>query len=170
MTYPFVVGILVLANFVPTGYVIYFYNSPSNTTFDHNSVETAREGIYPIELIKKYSINYQDSGGQFSLSEYYSTGYKKAIIASHLKENIVFATHNLSTDEVFNEMQLILCRNVMIYFKKKLKNQVLDLFHKSLCRNGILCLGTKESLQFSSCEKEFDYFNKAERIYRKKMQ
>ena len=87
---------------------------------------------------------------------------------SSLKANIVFAAHNLATDGVFNEMQLISCRNVLIYFNKELKDRVHRLFYDSLCHSGILCLGTKERLRFSEHADDYEEFASHERIYRKK--
>jgi chemotaxis protein methyltransferase CheR len=138
------------------------------TDFNETVLQKAREGIYPLDLIKKYTSNYQEAGGSTSFSTYYTARYNSVILDSSLKSNIVFAAHNLATDEVFNEMQLISCRNVLIYFNKKLKNRVHRLFYDSLCHSGILCLGTKESITFSEYTEKYEDFAKHEKIYRKK--
>lgn len=138
------------------------------TDFNETALQKAKEGIYPLDSIKKYTSNYQQAGGKTSFSSYYTARYNSAILDSSLKSNIVFAAHNLATDEVFNELQLISCRNVLIYFDKKLKERAFRLFHESLCHNGILCLGTKESIQFSGHKGDFEEFAKDGRIYQKK--
>lgn len=138
------------------------------TDINETVLQKAKEGIYSLDLIKKYTKNYQEAGGKLSFSNYYTARYNSAIMDSSLKTNIVFAAHNLATDEVFNEMQLISCRNVLIYFDSNLKNRVYGLFFDSLCHSGILCLGTKESLRFAKNYKDFEDFSKNEKIYRKK--
>ena len=137
------------------------------TDINEVMIQKAKDAIYPIQLIKDYTANYQKAGGKASFSDYYTAHYGSAILDSSLKTNVVFATHNLVTDEVFNEMQMISCRNVFIYFNKDLQNRVLRLFHESLCRGGFLCLGSKESLQFTDYEQEFEVLHKVGKIYRK---
>ncbi|ACV64492.1 MCP methyltransferase, CheR-type [Desulfofarcimen acetoxidans DSM 771] len=138
------------------------------TDFNQVVLQKAKEGIFPIENIKEYTINYQKAGGKESFSSYYTAKYDSVIINQSLKKNILFADHNLVTDGVFGEMNLILCRNVLIYFDKILQNRVIGLFYDSLCRNGFLCLGSKESLMFSEYGRCFEDIVKEEKIYRKK--
>lgn len=128
----------------------------------------AREGIYSMERIKEYTYNYQKAGGRRAFSDYYTAHYNAAVMASSLRENVVFSSHNLVSDALFNEMHLISCRNVMIYFNKKLQNRVLRLFHESLCPGGLLCLGSKESMQFTAYADCFSPLIADERIYTKK--
>ncbi|MBI5416333.1 protein-glutamate O-methyltransferase CheR [Candidatus Poribacteria bacterium] len=132
-------------------------------------LDKAKEGIFPLEYLKKFTSNYIKSGGKEFFSDYYIADDKNVIIRNSLKKNIVFAEHNLSTDSVFNEMNLVICRNVLIYFNKKLQNRVFKLFSSSLCINGFLCLGPKETLQFSEAAKDFSEFIKEEKIYQKKV-
>jgi len=138
------------------------------TDFNETALQKAREGIYSLDLVKKYTSNYQEAGGVTSFSTYYTAGYNSVIFDSSLKSNVVFAAHNLAADKVFNEMQLISCRNVLIYFNENLKNRVHKLFYDSLCHSGILCLGTKESLRFSGHKDGYEEFAKHEKMYRKK--
>ena len=137
---------------------------------DYNEVvlEKAKEGIYPISNIKEYTSNYQKSGGSHSFTDYYTAHYEAAIMNQSLKDNITFAAHNLTTDGIFNEMQMICCRNVMIYFNKDLQNHVYKLFLDSLSHGGILCLGSKENLKFSTYANNFAEVMCSEKIYRKK--
>ena len=89
------------------------------------------------------------------------------MLDKHLKENIVFADHNLVTDGVFGEMNLVVCRNVLIYFDKELQNKVLNLFFESLTPGGFLCLGSKESLRFAANAGSFEVISEKQRVYRK---
>ena len=139
------------------------------TDFNQVVLQKAKEGIFPIENIKEYTVNYQKAEGKESFSSYYTAKYDSVIINQALKKNILFADHNLVTDGVFGEMNLILCRNVLIYFDKTLQNRVIGLFYDSLCRNGFLCLGSKESLMFSDYKSGFEDVVKEEKIYRKKV-
>lgn len=139
------------------------------TDFNEVILEKAREGIYPLKDIRQYSTNYAKAGGQASFSDYYHAQYDSAIIDRTLKRNITFASHNLVTDGVFGEMQLIFCRNVLIYFDRPLQNRVLQLFNESLENGGFLCLGSKESLDFSSVVDHFKGIDVQERVYQKRL-
>jgi chemotaxis protein methyltransferase CheR len=138
------------------------------TDINDRALKKAREGIYPVDRIQKYTQNYQEAGGKTSFSNYYHAMYDSAKIDESLKENITFASHNLVTDGVFAEMNLILCRNVFIYFDKTLQNKVLELFDQSLCRNGFLCMGSSESITFSVIENDYTDIASKEKIYQKK--
>lgn len=137
---------------------------------DMNEVvlQKAKEGIFAINRLKQYTVNYQKAGGQESFSDYYSARYEYAVMEKSLKENILFADHNLATDGVFGEMNMIVCRNVLIYFDRNLQNRVLDLFLESLRDGGILCLGSKESINFLKQADAFEEISKKEKIYIKK--
>ncbi len=109
-------------------------------------LETAKAGIYPLARLKKFTQNYQRSGGRRPFSDYYTAAYGNAIMAPELREDVVFVTHNLAMDADIGEMHMILCRNVMIYFKTPLKERCLRLFDQCLVPGGFLCLGHGESL------------------------
>lgn len=138
------------------------------TDFNDLVLQKAKEGIYPVESVKDYTLNYQRAGGKAAFVDYYTAHHHSIILDRSLKKNIVFANHNLETDGVFGEMHLILCRNVMIYFNRELQDRVIRLFHDSLCRHGILSLGSKESIRFSAHAKHFDDLVADEKIYRKR--
>ncbi|MBU2520721.1 MAG: protein-glutamate O-methyltransferase CheR [Proteobacteria bacterium] len=138
------------------------------TDFNEGIIKKAKDGIYPAERLKEYTYNYQKAGGKSSFADYYSAKYDYALINKSLEKNIVFAEHNLVTDWVFGEMNMIMCRNVLIYFNRDLQNRVIHLFRNSLCKDGFLCLGSKESIRFSECSDDFVDFVKKEKIYRKK--
>jgi len=130
-------------------------------------LRTAKAGIFPLEKMQEYTQNYLKAGGTRSFSEYYTAAYEGALFAPFLTENVVFAQHNLVTDRSFSEFNVILCRNVMIYFDRPLQNRVHQLFYESLPMYGILALGSKESLRFSDVESCYEELNPREKIYRK---
>jgi chemotaxis protein methyltransferase CheR len=139
------------------------------TDFNEAVLEKAREGIYSLKDIRQYTLNYQKAGGMRSFAEYYLAQYESAIMTPSLKSNITFASHNLVTDGVFGELHMIFCRNVLIYFDKTLQNRVLNLFADSLSLGGFLCLGSKESLQFSDVADHFKVIDERARIYQKRI-
>lgn len=138
------------------------------TDFNELILEKAKKGIYPIDLIREYTANYQKAGGTQSLSDYYASDCENVVLKSSLRERLLFSAHNLATDGVFGEMNIIFCRNVIIYFNRELQNRVLQLFYDSLCPGGFLCLGTKENLKFSEVADSFEVVSEKEKIYRKK--
>ncbi|MFT5549332.1 MAG: chemotaxis protein methyltransferase CheR [Candidatus Azotimanducaceae bacterium] len=137
------------------------------TDYNNKSLSLAKKGIFPINLMKAYTKNYIEAGGKSSFSDYYRTGYDSACIVKALRDRITFANHNLMNDGVFAEMNLVMCRNVMIYFDRTLQNQSLKLFSNSLVPRGFLVLGTQESLSYSDCNHEYESFESKERIYRR---
>lgn len=137
------------------------------TDYNEKSLEIAKEGIYPLDKIKSYTGNYIKAGGKTSFSDYYHAKYDSAKMNESLKENITFSHHNLVRDGVFAEMNLIICRNVLIYFDTTLQNKVVKQFSESLCPQGFFCMGTKERLDFTEVNNEFELVSKQERIYRK---
>lgn len=138
------------------------------TDIDKNVLAAARKGIYSIASIRQYGENYLAAGGRSSLSDYYTCKYESVIMDQRLKRNVVFADHDLATDQVFGEMNVILCRNVLIYFDRTLQQRVFRLFRDSLDLGGFLCLGTKESLKFSGLDHEFEAVDEPMRIFRRK--
>jgi len=137
------------------------------TDFNEVVLAQAREGIFPINRIREYTANYQAAGGAESFANYYVARYDSAIMDKSLRDNVVFAAHNLVTDAVFNEMDLIVCRNVLIYFNRELQDRVFQLFVDSLRDGGFLCIGSKETLRFTTCADRFESIGGRERIYRK---
>lgn len=137
------------------------------TDFNDVALNKAREGIYPLERLRDYTANYQQSGGIGSLAQYYLAGYDAVILDPSLRKNIAFANHNLVTDGVFSEVHMVVCRNVLIYFDRTLQNRVLRLFRDSLVHGGILALGSKESLQFSDIVDDFKILSERWKIFQK---
>lgn len=138
------------------------------TDINPASLDKARQGIYALGSIRGHTANYQQSGGRQAFTDFYTAAYDAAVFDKSLRENIVFADHSLATDSVFSETQLVLCRNVLIYFTKKLQDRAFGLFHESLGHRGFLGLGSKESIDFSSYASRFEPLARAERIFRKR--
>ena len=136
------------------------------TDINPEVLEKAGKGMFPLSQMKQYSENYILSGGKNEFSNYYSANYNLAKFDESLKSKMIFSTHNLVSDHSFNQFQLILCRNVLIYFDKDLQTKVFKLFDQSLEHLGFLALGTKETLRFSSIATSFKQLN-AEKIWRK---
>ncbi len=130
-------------------------------------LENVRAGIFPLSQMKQYSESYILSGGKADFSSYYTAHYNAAKFHDFLGKKIVLATHNLVSDGSFNEFQLILCRNVMIYFDKQLQDKVLRLFYDSLEMFGYLALGSKETLRFTDVQNHFTQVANKEKIWRK---
>jgi chemotaxis protein methyltransferase CheR len=137
------------------------------TDINEHVLATAREGVFPLERMQLYTQNYLRAGGKEDFSEYYLAAYDNVRFSRELTENVVFAQHNLAMDRSFNEFNVIVCRNVMIYFDKALQDRVHRLFYDSLDTFGILVLGHKESIAFSPFAEKYEALDQAERIYRK---
>lgn len=137
------------------------------TDINPKSLAKARLGIYSLASIQGHTANYQAAGGRQAFSDYYTAAYEAAVFDKSLRDNVTFADHSLATDSVFSETQLVLCRNVLIYFNKKLQDRALGLFHESLSHRGFMGLGSKESIDFSAYAAHFDPLDRPERIFRK---
>jgi chemotaxis protein methyltransferase CheR len=125
------------------------------TDINEESLNRAKAGVYPVDRMKLFSDNYFMAGGKLSLSRYYTAAYGGAVLARSLVANVVYSDHSLATDSVFSEVQVITCRNVMIYFDRTLQDRVLGLFRDALPRRGFLGLGSKETVHFSSHVRSF---------------
>lgn len=137
------------------------------TDMNNHSLKQAQSGVFGIEKMKLYTKNYMEAGGTGSFSEYYTAKYNSVIFKPFLQKNMIFAEHNLATDRSFNEFNVILCRNVMIYFNDKLRERVHGLFHESLSHFGILVLGSKESILHTDFGSSYEVLDRVEKIYRK---
>ena len=127
----------------------------------------AREGIFPLSAMREYTNNYHKAGGQHEFSDYYTAHYDNVIFNPTLRHNVVFSEHNLATDGSFNEFQVIMCRNVMIYFNKELQARVHNLFYDSLSMFGVFGLGNKESVKFTPRAAFYQNINHNDKLYRK---
>jgi chemotaxis protein methyltransferase CheR len=137
------------------------------TDLSHEALDHARQGIYPSAQLARFTDNYQRAGGTSSLAAYYTEAYDRLAMRESLRRNVVFFQHNLVSDHVFAEMNVIVCRNVLIYFGPTLKQRVLAKFEQSLCPRGFLCLGTSEHLGSYPTPNAFAEFAGRDRIYRR---
>jgi chemotaxis protein methyltransferase CheR len=137
------------------------------TDMNDDVLARARSGRFPLEKMRRYTENYQRAGGTGDFSRFYSVERDEAVFSPGLMDGAVFAQHNLAQDSSFNEFQLIVCRNVLIYFGRPLQERVHDLFLESIARFGVLALGHKESV-VASHEERYEVLDAAEKLYRRK--
>jgi chemotaxis protein methyltransferase CheR len=137
------------------------------TDIDTGNLEKAKRGIFSIDGMQRYTQNYFEAGGKRAFSEYYKALGEQVVFHHFLKENILFAQHNLAMDHSFNEFDIIICRNVLIYFNKSLQNKVHQLLYESLRIKGFLGLGQREGIRFTSYGNCYEEFESAEKLYRK---
>jgi chemotaxis protein methyltransferase CheR len=137
------------------------------TDINETVLEQARAGVFPLDKMKEYTQNYLKAGGTRAFSEYYVAAYDGAQFQRSLVDNVVFAQHNLVSDRSFNEFNVVVCRNVMIYFDRALQNRVHGLFYESLVHLGVLGLGHKEAIHFSPFEDRYEELDPVEKLYRK---
>lgn len=137
------------------------------TDINPSVLDSVVKGIYPLRNLKQYSENYILSGGKEDFSSYYTAKYDLAKLDDELRSKMIVSTHNLVSDSSFNEFQLIICRNVLIYFNKALQDRVLELFDASLEERGFLALGSKEQVKYSSIGKKYEQLDGKEKIWRK---
>jgi chemotaxis protein methyltransferase CheR len=140
------------------------------TDINSGTLQKAAAGVYDVQRIAGFTANHHKSGARSSLSDYYTAAYDRAVFDKSLRDHIVFSDHSLATDSVFAEVQLVSCRNVLIYFNRVLQDRAIGLFREALCRQGFLGLGAKESIRFSGHADAFLDFVPAERIFQKRAQ
>lgn len=137
------------------------------TDINPESLRAAEQGVYAIERFARFTENYQLAGGRRSLAEYYTTSSDSAVFDRALKRSILFSDHSLATDSAFAEVQLVSCRNVLIYFERELQDRAIGLLTDALCRKGFLGLGSRETLRFSRHAPRFTPFVPDDRIYQR---
>jgi chemotaxis protein methyltransferase CheR len=138
------------------------------TDINPSVLKAAKSGVFPLDNMRKYTSNYMKSGGKRAFSDYYHADIQKVKFHSYLSNNVVFAQHNLVTDGSFNdEFNVIICRNVLIYFNKSLQDKVFDLFYDSLGMFGVIGLGDKETLAYTKKSECFEAISKNHKLYRK---
>jgi len=138
------------------------------TDINPSVLQKANAGVYDVERIAGFTESHRKSGSRSSLSDYYTAAYGRAVFDKSLREHIVFSDHSLATDSVFAEVQLVSCRNVLIYFNRDLQDRAIGLFRDALCRKGFLGIGSKESLRFSAHRDSFSELVASERIFQKR--
>jgi chemotaxis protein methyltransferase CheR len=138
------------------------------TDINREALRQAEVGIYPLDRMPLFTENHRRSGGKSSLSDYYTANYDAAVLDKSLRRKVLFADHSLVTDSVFAEVQLISCRNVLIYFDRDFQDRAICLFKDALTPNGFLGIGSKESLRFSRHSGAFADFVRGARIYQRR--
>ena len=138
------------------------------TDINAKALQKAESGVYGLERVAGFTANHRKSGARSSLSDYYTAAYGNAVFDKSLRKNVVFSDHSLATDSVFAEVQLVSCRNVLIYFDRQLQDRALGLFSEALCRKGFLGIGARESVRFSAHADTFDELVSDDRIYQKR--
>src|SRR5881392_771913 len=137
------------------------------TDINEAVLQKAKAGIFPLATMQENTSNYIAAGGAGTFSDYYTARYDHAIFRPSLRENVIFAQHNLVTDASFNHFNVIFCRNVLIYFNNALQDRVQDLFLQSMEMFGILGLGKKETIRYSAVSEHYDDIDREERLYRR---
>jgi chemotaxis protein methyltransferase CheR len=137
------------------------------TDINAESLRAAEAGIYPLRRIAEFTENHRLTAPPCSLAEYYTAAYGSAVFDRTLRKQVVFSDHSLATDGVFAEVQLVSCRNVLIYFDRELQDRAVGLFRDALCRKGFLGLGSKESLRFMRDSGAFTELAPEERWYQR---
>ena len=138
------------------------------TDINPQTLQQAAAGVYDVDRMGGFTESHRKSGARASLSDYYTAAYGRAVFDKSFRQHIVFADHSLATDSVFAEVQLVLCRNVLIYFNRELQDRAIGLFRDALCRQGFLGIGSKESLRFSAHAHSFLEIDKQNRIFQKR--
>lgn len=138
------------------------------TDIHPGALQAAEAGIYPLERMAQFSRNYHLAGGRGSLADHYTSAYDAAVFDRRLREHVVFADHSLATDSVFSEVQLVSCRNVLIYFQPALQDRAIGLFRDALVHRGFLGLGSHESLEFGEHADAFALLPGTPRLYRRR--
>jgi chemotaxis protein methyltransferase CheR len=138
------------------------------TDINPEALRVAQAGVYALDRIAGFSTAYLRAGGKSSLADYYTAAYGNAVFERRLRGQIAYSDHSLATDNVFSEVELVSCRNVLIYFDRELQSRAIGLFHDALPPRGFLGIGSKESLRFSPHGDAFEEFERVERIYRKR--
>lgn len=137
------------------------------TDFNNKVLEVARKGILPLSRMRLNSKNYHAAGGKNSFADYYHSNYDAVALERSVLKNISFFHHNLVTGSPLPEVQMIVCRNVLIYFNRELQQRVFRLFWDTLPVGGILCLGSHESLSPDKYSSKFKIISVAQRIFQK---
>lgn len=138
------------------------------TDIDPAALRHAANGVYALERIAQFSRNYLAAGGRGSLSDHYRAGCEEAVFSRHLKARMVFANHSLATDSAFSEVQLVSCRNVLIYFDRPLQDRAIGMFREALADRGFLGVGARETLRFGANAHAFEPVAGRQRLYRKR--
>jgi chemotaxis protein methyltransferase CheR len=137
------------------------------TDINARALQAAMRGVYSIQHVGRCETNYKNAGGTRNLWSYLESDERKVRVDPALRSHIVFSQHNLVTDGSFNEFNVILCRNVLLYFTAPLRDRVHALLHSSLTRFGLLALGANETIRFTAFENQYRALDEDNNLYRR---
>ncbi|HEY8815530.1 MAG TPA: protein-glutamate O-methyltransferase CheR [Candidatus Dormibacteraeota bacterium] len=137
------------------------------TDLNESSLAIARTGAYPLARVVSDEAGHARSGGRGRISDFYSIAGNTASFDRELQNHITWARHNLASDSSFNEFHLILCANVLIYFRPILQERAHRLFYDSLVRSGYLAVGQQESLIFCPESSRFEQVRDGVNVFHK---
>ena len=109
-------------------------------------LQDAQAARWPQRSLEHWRVNYLEAGGSAAFDSYFTVLGDEILMREPFKRAIEFLHHNLVEDEVFKEVQFVVCRNVLIYFGEALQEHVLRLLSRSLERGGYLLLGNAENI------------------------
>jgi len=136
------------------------------TDLNPHALELAKQGVYAGRAIDAARANHARSGGTSAFDAHATLAFDNMALRASLRRNILFFQHDLVSDQVFGEMHVVFCRNVLIYFGAELRRAVLTKLAASLCPGGFLCLGKSERLDVAEPVAPFVPFAPHARIYR----
>lgn len=130
------------------------------TDIDDPALAVARQGRYPEQLMRQVSAE--------RLEKYFHRDGLSYVVCKKVREMCIFSPHNVISDPPFSRMDMVSCRNLLIYFGPELQRQVIPTFHYALKPDGYLFLGTSESISqygdlFSTVDKQSRIFQAIER-------
>ena len=131
------------------------------------AIDRAKGGIFPAQQVDEYSARYLEAGGAKRFSDYVDIVGGNAVFKATLREQIVFAQHNLASDSSFNEFHLVVARNVIANFNRTLSYRAHQVVFESLIRLGHLGLSSKESLRYTPHQRAYEEIPETERFYRR---
>lgn len=137
------------------------------TDLNDEMLAVARLGEYPLDRVRRYSDSYQQAGGRGHVSDHYTLAGRNVRFDDQLRSGITWARHNLVTDGSFNDFHLIVCANVLIYFKPSLQERAHRLFYDSLIRGGFLAIGRRESLLHCADRDHYEQVREGINLFRK---
>lgn len=135
---------------------------------DHEILASAQGRFVKQKSQETNRKNYESfNNGVGGIDQYFKEKEGGYELDASLLKNVSFKEHNLVSDPAFSKFDLILCRNVLIYFNQTLQNKVLKTFNQSLFKGSLLAIGSKESLIWCEDINKFSVFNNEEKVYKK---
>ncbi|NLR94243.1 MULTISPECIES: CheR family methyltransferase [Flammeovirga] len=137
------------------------------TDIDKSIISKAKKAAFNAKNMELNQSNYERFGGKSSIYDYFIERDGFYHVKPELLDRVSFRVQDLVKGNPFSKFDLILCRNVMIYFNQTLQNEVLKKLHGSLFKYGNLAIGSKESLIWCDIANKFVVVNNEEKVYKK---